>query len=102
MPVYVDHAKNPYGRMKMCHMVADTMDELLEMAKAIQLDARHFQMSSSPHFDLSQSYRARAVALGAIEVDRKGLVAAIKRHRDLWRSDPEELKKMKKAHSSTF
>lgn len=55
MTVYVDSARNPYGRMLMCHMVADGVGELLEMADRIGLARRHFQRESFPHFDLSQS-----------------------------------------------
>jgi hypothetical protein len=53
MPVYTDNAKNPYGRMLMCHMVADTIEELLAMADMIEIARRHFQPWSHPHFDLS-------------------------------------------------
>jgi len=91
MPVYVDNAKNPYGRMLMCHMVADTIGELLEMADEIKIARRHFQPWSHPHFDLSQSYRARAVSKGAIQVNRRQLVDAMKRHRLLMLENPSEV-----------
>ena len=74
MAVYVDNAKNPYGRMLMCHMVADTIEELLAMADKIVIARRHFQPWSHPHFDLSQSYRAKAILANAIPVERRELV----------------------------
>ena len=71
MSVYVDGERNPFGRMVMCHMWADSVAELLEMADAIELQRRWFQPLSFPHFDVSLGYRARAVAKGAIEVSRR-------------------------------
>lgn len=97
MPVYVDNMRAAYGRMKMCHMVADSMDELLGMADKIGMQRKWFQPLSSPHFDVCLARRASAVAHGAIQVDRHGLVAAIKRHREFWRSDAEELAKLQAA-----
>lgn len=97
MPVYVDNMRASYGRMKMCHMVADSMDELLSMADKIGMQRKWFQPLSSPHFDVSLTKRSAAIAHGAIQVDRRGLVAAMKRHRDLWRSDPQELEKLQAA-----
>jgi hypothetical protein len=35
MGVYVDQYEVPYGRMKMSHMIADTLEELHEMANLL-------------------------------------------------------------------
>jgi hypothetical protein len=90
MPVYVDNARNPFGRMLMCHMVANSIEELLEMADKIGLDRKHFQPWSSPHFDLSQGYRARAIAAGAVEADRRTMVTAMRQYRFRLENDAEE------------
>jgi len=50
-------------------------------AKKLGLRRSWFQPKSSPHYDLCQSKRARAVELGAIEVDRRQVVEIIKRLR---------------------
>lgn len=82
MPVYVDNAQSRYGRMIMCHMLADTTDELLEMADTIGVDRRHFQHDgSTPHFDICKAKRRLAIANGAIEVSRRELVHIIRRLR---------------------
>ena len=84
MAVYVDEPKHAYGRMVMCHMVADTLDELHAMADHIGVARRWFQRGSShPHYDICKSKRALAVQAGAVEVDRKGLVDVMKRTRHL-------------------
>jgi hypothetical protein len=36
MTVYVDEAQHPFGRMMMCHMMADTTAELLAGAKEVR------------------------------------------------------------------
>ncbi len=70
MAVYVDPARHPFRRMMMCHMVADTREELLEMAARIGVDRRWIQKAgtSHEHFDICKSKRALAVRHGAIEV----------------------------------
>lgn len=83
----------------MCHMIADSVDELLAMADAIGVNRRHFQSGSFPHFDVSLAYRKRAVAHGAIEVDRRALVAAMKRYRARCASDPSEKARLQVAIS---
>lgn len=85
MSVYVDTSANPFGRMVMCHMMADTPDELRNMANRIGVALRWFQGSASaPHFDIAKSKRELAVAAGAVELDRRAFVAMMKRVRASW------------------
>ena len=74
MTVYVDDAKNPYGRMKMSHMIADSLDELHRMATKIGIQLRHFQDKDIPHYDVCQSKKKLAMQLGAVEVSSQELV----------------------------
>lgn len=69
MTVYVDDMKARYGRMVMCHMAADSTEELLEMADRIGVQRKWIQHPGEPkeHFDISLSKRALAVKAGAIE-----------------------------------
>jgi hypothetical protein len=80
--VYVDGARNKFGRMQMSHMIADTTAELHEMADKIGLPRKWFQPYSMPHYDVCKSKRDLALLHGAIEVDRRQLGAILKRMRD--------------------
>lgn len=84
MPVYVDKARNSFGRMVMCHMIADSFPELHEIAKAIGMKREWFQPLSFPHYDVSLSRRKTAVSLGAIEISRQEIAAHMKRIRSKW------------------
>jgi hypothetical protein len=70
MTVYVDDMRAPYGRLIMCHMIADTSDELLAMARKIGVATKWLQKAGTPreHFDICLSKRAEAVAAGAVEI----------------------------------
>jgi len=71
MTVYVDDMKARFGRMVMCHMIADTDDELHAMAGRIGVARRWWQSpekASSSHYDIALSKRAMAVAAGAVEI----------------------------------
>lgn len=75
MTVYVDSAFIQYGRMLMCHMMADTDAELHAMADAIGIDRRHFQPGKRhPHYDICKAKRALAIQRGAVEVTTRELV----------------------------
>lgn len=90
MSVYVDGAENAYGRMKMCHMIADSLDELLSMADTIGVARKWFQAcppASFPHFDIAQSKKRLALEAGAVEVSRRVLVSHMKRLRLEWFAD---------------
>lgn len=65
MAVYVDDMRAQFGRMIMCHMLADTDAELHEMADKIGVARRWFQKD---HYDVCLEKRRLAVEFGAIEI----------------------------------
>lgn len=84
MIVYVDRTmKYPSGEW--CHLFTDGyLTELFDLALSIGLKIPWFQYKlkcTLPHFDLRPSMRARAVAAGAVEVEREKVVEVI----NLWR-----------------
>jgi hypothetical protein len=83
MGVYVDKAENPYGRMTMCHMVADTTKELYDMASAIGIPLKWVQKRDTPdeHFDICKAKRALAIEEGAKEITPRELVRIIRSKR---------------------
>ena len=83
MTVYVDEAKYHYGRMIMCHMVADTLEELHEMADKIEVKRRWFQKESkTPHYDVCKAKRSLAIEFGAVEVTTRELLRIMKNIRN--------------------
>lgn len=78
MTVYVDDARNPYGSMKMSHMIADSQDELHQMADRLGLRRQWFQDKNIPHYDVSQSKKKLAIELGAIEVSSRILIKIVR------------------------
>ena len=70
MTVYVDDMRAPFGRMLMCHMLADTTEELLAMADRIGVARKWIQYpgTTREHFDIALGKRALAVAAGAKEI----------------------------------
>lgn len=90
MAVYVDRANIPYPRsapggkkpfrqMKMCHMAADSLDELHAMADKIGMKREWFQGHTRyPHYDINLTKKTLALKEGAIEVSSKELVLILR------------------------
>lgn len=83
MTVYVDNMKASLGRMIMCHMIADSDDELHRMADTIGIDRKHWQSpekTSGSHYDICKQKRAMAVKAGAVEISLR-VLAVMNKHR---------------------
>lgn len=84
MAVYVDDMRETYGRLIMCHMLADTDDELHAMADAIGVARKWHQKAGTyqSHYDIALSKRALAVKTGAIEITMRqtGEIMRARRH----------------------
>ena len=81
MAVYVDKGKRPYRGMLMSHLMADTIEELHQIAAAIGLRREWYQPKSTPHYDVCQAKRALAIQQGAIEIDNRKVVELIRKFR---------------------
>lgn len=84
MTVYVDDMRAQYRRMVMCHMLADTDEELHAMADKIGVARRWHQKAGTPHshYDICLSKRALAVKYGAKEVGRAEVALVIRTKRE--------------------
>lgn len=73
--VYVDDMRARFGKMTMCHMIADSTAELLQMADWIGVQRKWIQKPGTiyEHFDICQSKRKLAVANGAAQLSMKQL-----------------------------
>lgn len=78
MTVYVDDMRARYGRMIMCHMIADTDEELHAMAARIGVRRKWHQ---GDHYDVCLAMRATAVQAGAREITRRQLGAMVANRR---------------------
>lgn len=76
--VYVDNFRASFGRMKMCHMMADTMDELHAMAECLDLSRG---WCHGDHYDISLTKRRLALQHGAVEATSRQLVDLRRKHR---------------------
>lgn len=75
MSVYVDTMRAPFGRMVMCHLWADSREELLAFVDKIGVQRKWIQeppKASWVHFDVSLGKKKLALAAGAILTDRLG------------------------------
>lgn len=75
--VYIDNYNAPFRGMTMCHMMAETVEELDAFAKSIGLNPAWRQGGSWPHYDVAMSKKKQAIAAGAKEVTCRELVALV-------------------------
>ena len=70
----------------MCHMIADSTEELLAMADRIGVARKWIQHFGThrEHFDVSLAKRKLAVECGAIEVSQRELVARMWKDKAEW------------------
>ena len=89
MAVYIDDYFAKFGRMLMCHMTADTLEELHAMADSLGLKRSWFQNHRLPHYDVSKGKRIEAISKGAIPVTARELVIIGRkiREKDNWGRD---------------
>jgi hypothetical protein len=83
MAVYVDDMHlselGQYRGMKMCHMIADSDEELHAMADRIGVARHYFQAppkirhAHHRHYDIAMSKRALAIKAGAIPITMRQL-----------------------------
>lgn len=79
MSVYIDKSNKKLGRMKMCHMIADSLDELLSFGLSIGLKKEWIQYNETfPHFDISIFYKEKAIKLGILELNNMDFAKKIK------------------------
>jgi hypothetical protein len=76
MSVYIDNFEAPFRSMIMCHMIADTHEELLSMCDRIGVKRKWIQKEGTcyEHFDICLSKKKLAIMAGAIEISSKDLV----------------------------
>lgn len=95
MAVYVDELIDygvTYGRAgpEWSHLTADTIHELHAFAERLGLRRRWFQGPPKhviPHYDLTRGMRAKAVRLGAIEVESDQHISVMLAK---WRNNKQE------------
>lgn len=66
--IYVDAPKYRFKRFIMCHLMADSLDELHTFAERLSLSKEWFQ---GDHYDISKSKRTHAIRMGALEVSSR-------------------------------
>lgn len=85
MTVYVDDMNATFGRMKMCHLFADSTEELLRMVDKIGVHRKWLQHPGSlkEHFDICLAKKVKAISAGAVEITYpEGVAELMKRRKE--------------------
>lgn len=85
MAVYIDTMNAKYGRMIMCHMLADSEEELNDMADIIGVNRKWIQYSGTykVHYDICLAKKAKAMNAGAIEITQQQLARLLRNKKKL-------------------
>ncbi len=73
----------PYRGMIMCHMLADSTEELQQMAHDIGVSKVHIQKAGTPreHFDVCLTMKRKALRLGAQQITARQVVTLMQKKR---------------------
>jgi hypothetical protein len=74
MTVYVDTMQAHFKGMLMCHMIADSEQELHAMAAVIGMQRKSYQRD---HYDISMERKQLAIERGAREIGMRELAAMV-------------------------
>jgi len=99
MSVYIDNFEAAYRGMKMCHMVADTTEELLAMIDKIGVKRKWIQYPGTynEHFDICLAKKKLALAAGAIEISARDYARFANARKNNTTFTPEPLQPAQKA-----
>lgn len=90
MGVYVDQPIYERDGFRWCHLTADSVEELHAFAATLGLKRSRFQTKPGrpwvDHYDITETTRCEAVALGAIEISFREMGARIARKRQAARA----------------
>ncbi len=78
--VYIDNFNAPFMGMVMCHLIADSQQELLEFVDKIGVQRKWIQHYNTPkeHFDICLAKKKKALANGAIEINMRDYARMIR------------------------
>jgi len=82
MMVFVDNMNAHFRGMIMCHLMAETTDELDAFAKKLGLRRKWRQAGSWNHYDICLSMKKQAIAAGAREVTTREMVMLVREWRE--------------------
>jgi hypothetical protein len=92
--VYIDNFNGPFRRMLMCHMIADTTEELMMMADKIGVGRKWIQYpgTANEHFDVCLSAKKKAITFGAIEINMRDYARMVNERQAIGKFDLDNLK----------
>lgn len=88
--VYIDDLNRPYRGMVMCHMIADTTEELFAMVDRIGVNRKWLQKEGTyqEHFDICLSKKASALQFGAMAVTKRELTRILMNRKKIFIATP--------------